>query len=96
MLPIISSPDQTTIHPAEIGHQPLLSSHCFDFGEICSYGCGQPQSVNRCPPVCARAPVQRKVAQSNPRGRGRGTEKLPPIHIVAESGAAVVFVVRSG
>jgi hypothetical protein len=36
MLPIISSPDQTTIQPAFNGHQPLLSSHCFDFGEICS------------------------------------------------------------
>ena len=57
MLLIISSPDQTTIHPALIGHQPLLSSHCFDLGEIWSYGCGHPHSVNFWPP-CARAPSE--------------------------------------
>src|SRR5438105_7826234 len=61
MLLIISSPDQTTIHPALIGHQPLLSSHCFDLAEIWSYGCGQPQSVNLWP-LCACAPLE--VARS--------------------------------
>src|SRR6266566_6322875 len=49
--PIISSLDHTTIHAALRGHQPLLCSHCFDFAEICSYGCGQPQSVNFCAPT---------------------------------------------
>ena len=36
MLPISSWPDHTTIQPALSGHQPLLCSHAFDFGEIWS------------------------------------------------------------